>query len=108
MLSAIISTAMLLGVVASASAYTYDYRMGSTGGNWNTRAVAHNYHFIRDSAFAYVCVKLTRTSNGLNYGDVTCGDYQTGRHYAGDTGTYSWGKAQGVDNQYILDYHEEW
>jgi hypothetical protein len=97
----------------AAHAYTYDYNMfiSWTNQNWNSRYVGHNYHYIRmttESAFPYLCVKLTRTSNGANYGDVYCNYWGTGHHYAGDTGTFSHGKQSNSSIDRNYPYHEEW
>lgn len=110
--AASLALAMLGGVSASAQAYTYDYRLFmQKEAYWNTRSVAHNFSYIstnsEGSSFPYMCVKLTRTTNAQNYGDVYCNYYGTGHHYAGDTGTYSWGKQQSFLDL-NLPYHEEW
>ncbi len=60
-------------IPATAAAYTYDYTLGGLADDaWGTRAVAHNYHYLRGTTGTpwYICVKLTRTSDGSNYGDV--------------------------------------
>ena len=51
-----------------------------------------------------------RTSNGANYGDVYCNTNQTGHHYAGDTGTYSYGKIRStlVSGSLNMYMYEEW
>jgi hypothetical protein len=105
---AVVACAVAAG---SAHGYSYDYQLGTpSDGGFATRAQAHNYHYIRaavGSSAHTICVKLTRSSNGTNYGDVYCNYNQTGHHYYGDTGTLSWGKNN--FGQYVtLSYHEEW
>jgi hypothetical protein len=101
-----------LSFAASAQAYTYDYSLYMNHyGDWNTRVVAHNYSYISTnsggSTFPRMCVRLTRTTNGLVYGGEYCGGTSIGHHYAGDTGTYSWGSQTSfVDSSF--PYHEEW
>ena len=110
----LLAAAGLGGVMAPlAQAYTYDYSMYIPvfDTSWHSRSVAHNYNYIRmsiGSSVPYICVKLTRTSDGTNYGDVYCNYYQTGHHYAGDTGTLSWGKQSGSFVSDYYPYHEEW
>lgn len=99
---------------ATARAYTYDYQFNNMYDEiWYTRGVAHNYHYLRGengSSRNYICVKLVRTSNGANYGDVYCSYFRTGHHYAGDTGTRSFGRVDSDfnSNGHTLFMHEEW
>jgi hypothetical protein len=96
---------------ASAQAATYDYSPSvPPDGVWRSRLVPHNFSYFRSStasSFPYMCIKLTRTSDGSNYGDVYCNYYDTGHHYAGDTGTYTDYKQSSFTNA-ILNLHEEW
>lgn len=111
--TSVLVLAVLVFATPAAHAYTYDYNMFIEweDQDWNTRAVAHNYHYIHmstQSSIPYICVKLTRTSDGQNYGDAYCNYYATGHHYAGDTGTLSWGKQHNSSVDRPYPYHEEW
>ncbi len=111
-----ISTALLAVAAPSAEASSFSYDLTPTADEqWQSRGVAHNYSYLsgyNDSGIVIECIKLTRTSDGSNYGPVVCTD-GTGvanRHYAGDTGTYSWGKNDSPTNLCCWTTHmyEEW
>jgi hypothetical protein len=112
-LAAALAVAALACTSSPASAYTYDYNFQLYDESWGSRWVAHNYHYLTMSSGSgtlYLCIKLVRTSNGANYGDVYCNYYGTGHHYAGDTGTYTFER---YDSPYNLSpatfpVHEEW
>lgn len=114
-LAAMLGLVATLVAPAAASAYSYNYGFGNAQDEvWYSRWAAHNYSYVSGytaSVQNLHCVKLTRTTDGSNYGDAYCvwGD-PSGHHYAGDTGTFTHGRYNSPYNTqgYTINKYEEW